>query len=74
MTSEATLATIQLDSNEGRGELFVRCGEVWCRRVSDGEEWATGVRGGETGEQAVAAIHQSWTDGLGTWDLQWAEE
>lgn len=33
--------TIELDNNEGRGELFAENGTMWCRRVSDGATWDT---------------------------------
>ena len=71
---ERVLATIELDGDEGRGELFVRYWQIYCRRVSDGEEWDTQVEAGFTLEDAATAIGRSWGDPLRVWDLKWEIE
>lgn len=69
---EKTIATIELDNGEGRAELFLRHSHIWCRRASDGEEWATEY---EAMDDATAhqMIRQLWGANGSPWDLQWAE-
>ena len=61
------IATIELDNDEGRGELFWEDGGIRCRRESDGEEWDTATSCEES--DAADTIEASW--GRGPWDLQW---
>jgi len=72
LTIETTLATIKL-GNGHRGELFVRDGSIWCRDTETGEVIdglvATGI---ETEEEAARMIHDLYSDGAGTWGLEWA--
>jgi len=64
------LATIELDRGEGRAGLFLRNGEIWYRRFSDGREWPTQI--GCSEDEAEEVIRLVWGhDGARSWDLRW---
>lgn len=72
-TNSRFLATIELDNNEGRAGLFLRNGEIWCRRLSDGREWPTQVGASATDVEEV--IRLVWGhDGRRSWDLQFENQ
>ena len=62
-----TIATIELDNEEGRGELYWADGSIHCRRVEDGEEWDTEQRcEEEEAEDTIKALYAG-----SVWGLEW---
>jgi len=65
------IATINLGQRKGRGQLFVKNGDVWLRRP-DGASWPTQtVDNAHDLMQACKVIHEGWGDRH--WDLEFAE-
>jgi len=69
-----TIATIELQGNRGRGELFVRGGDIWCRELDGTETCTDTVSDIETVDDAIKAIDASWRDYHNVWDLQYVDD
>ena len=53
------IATIELDNNEGKGLLFWQDGAIWCRRISDNDEWETPYTCEIT--EAIDVVSYAWS-------------
>ena len=65
------VAMIDLNGDDGRGDLLWADGHIWCR-TSDGTEWQTGTSCDEP--DAVATIAERWGAPGGLWRLEWAHD
>ena len=72
MTTTKTLATIELDENLGRGELYLQDGSIWCRQP-DGVDFDTTQGAGRIVDENEAreVIEQCWAAGGADWNLEW---
>ena len=69
---EKAIATIDLDNNIGRGELFLRDCSIWCREPNGNEYDTTQGAGSIASDDAAASvIRQCW--GLADWRLKFVD-
>ena len=65
------LATIKLDGQKGRGELYLHEGDIWCRMPDGSEQCTETVSGCTTEQEAIDVIASAWA--LDCWELEWVD-